>query len=230
MNVIFCQQNFGAHFYKVTLYNKLGCVADLIDPLKEVCQENSKSDECRTCIGSNCNKKQTFARCLHCDSALDPQCAINPQPSSLSKVCSAYEDECYTYISKFNVSRGCVAEQKPDFRTEECRNPQKCTICPATDRLDCNNRAIVMETCVDCDTKNGENCYDDLNTFKGKVCSDIDSKEKEGCYLSIVSQIDRFSKISPFFLSFYSVGKIRIHKNHRYRIFRFYINAIERKT
>lgn len=166
------------------------------NPIKGICQANSKSDECRTCIGSNCNKKRTFARCLHCDSALDPQCAINPQASSFSKVCDAYEDECYTYISKYNVTRGCVSEQKIDFRHKECKNPKKCAICLETNEFGCNNRSISMETCVDCDTRNGENCYDDLNMFRGKVCSNIDSIEKQGCYLSVVSRIENENK--PF--------------------------------
>lgn len=160
-----------------------------MDPIKDLCQDNRKSDECRTCIGSNCNKNPTFARCLHCDSALDPQCAINPHASSFSTVCTAYVDECYTFISKFNVSRGCVSEQKAHFKNEECKNLQKCTICSATGEFNCNNRTIVMETCIDCDTKKGENCLGDLNMFKGKVCSEIDSTDKEGCYLSRVSFI-----------------------------------------
>lgn len=161
------------------------------EPIKSLCQ-NSKSDECRTCIGPNCNTKQTFTRCLHCDSALDPLCAINPQESIFSKVCDAYEDKCYINILKFNVTRGCLSEQKVVFENDECKNSRKCAICSETNGFGCNNRAIVMETCVHCDTKNGEDCSDDLDIFKGKVCSDIDSTEKQGCYLSIVS---KFTKI-----------------------------------
>lgn len=169
--------------------NKIGCVADLIDPIRALCHENGKSDECRTCNSSNCNTKAMFAKCFHCDSALDPQCAINPQPHDFSKVCNAYADECYTYISKFNVTRGCLAEQHPDFRNDECKNAQqKCAICSDTNGFGCNDRTIFMETCVHCNTANGENCFDDLHMFKGKICSDIDSTEKEGCYLSIGSQ------------------------------------------
>lgn len=165
-------------------------MADLEEPIKGLCQENSKSDECRTCIESNCNKKQKFARCLHCDSALDPLCAISPQASSFSKVCNAYEDQCYTIISKYNVTRGCLSEQKADFENDECKIPRKCDICSETDGFGCNDRAIAMETCVQCDTKKGDDCSDDLDMFKGKVCSDIDSTEREGCYLSIVSKIE----------------------------------------
>lgn len=165
-------------------------MADLKEPIKSLCQDNGKSDECRTCSGPNCNAKQAFARCFHCDSGVDPLCAINPQASSFSKVCNAYEDQCYTYISKYNVTRGCLSEQKADFINDECKTKRKCAICSGTNGLGCNDRAIVMETCVQCDTKNGEDCSDDLNTFKGKVCSEIDSTEREGCYLSIVSKIE----------------------------------------
>lgn len=165
-------------------------MAELEEPLKGLCKKDSKSDECRTCVGSDCNKRQTFARCLHCDSALDPECAINPDRSTFSKVCDAYEDDkCYTNISKFNVTRGCLLQQTTDFEKDVCTNSRKCATCSAeTHALGCNNQTFVMETCVDCDTQNGDNCYDDLDKFKGKVCSDLDSKKREGCYLSIVSE------------------------------------------
>lgn len=168
-------------------------MADLKDPIKELCQENSESDECKTCDHSICNTKKAFARCLHCDSALDPQCAINPQASSFSKVCRQYKDECYTYISKFNVTRGCVSEQKPDFKNNECINLEKCSTCLDTNGFGCNNRTIVMETCVHCDTFDAENCLNNFDLFKGKVCSDIYSTDKLGCYLSIVSKSLFFS-------------------------------------
>lgn len=149
---------------------------------------------------------------MHCDSALDPECAINPDASIFSKVCNVYEeDKCYINISKFNVTRGCLREQKTDFEKDVCINPRKCTLCSETNGLGCNNQTIVMETCVDCDTENGDNCYDDLDKFKGKVCSDLDSVEKEGCYLSIVS------KKWTFYLFF---NQMPIHKflyGHRKR-------------
>lgn len=163
-------------------------MADLEDPIAGLCQENGKSDECRTCITSKCNSKSTFSRCVHCDSALDPQCAINPQVERFSKMCNAYVDKCYTYISKFNVSRGCLYEKSPDSDIDECENPRKCSICDETSVFGCNNRTIVMETCVHCDTLNGENCFDNLSIFKGKVCSEIGSTDKLGCYLSVVSK------------------------------------------
>lgn len=182
MNVIFPNNNSNI------VSCEIGCLADLVEPLKALCKKNSTSDECRTCIGSDCNNRTTFARCLHCDSALDPECAINPAASTFSKVCDAYDDDkCYTNISKFNVTRGCLMEQKTNFVKEVCTNPRKCAICQ-TDGLGCNIQTFAMETCVDCDTNNGDNCYDDLDKFKGKVCSDFNSKEQKGCYLSIVSK------------------------------------------
>lgn len=180
---------------KILKILSIECVADLEDPIKILCQ-NSKSDECRTCVGSFCNTKQTFARCLHCNYLLDPECAIYPEASMFSKVCDVYEeDKCYTYISKFNVTRGCLREQKTDFEKEVCaKNPQKCSICSETNGLGCNNQTITMETCVDCDTNNGDNCYDDLDKFKGKICSDLDTEENEGCYLNIVSKTRNVKK------------------------------------
>lgn len=167
----------------------LGCLADLQEPIKSLCKKGNNSDECRTCAGSDCNKKLAFARCLHCDSALNPECAINPDAKLFNKVCDFYEDDkCYTNISKYNVTRGCLMEQKKSFVDDVCTNSRKCAICPATHELGCNNQTFVMETCVDCDTKNGDNCYDDLDKFKGKVCSDLYSTEKEGCFLRIVSK------------------------------------------
>lgn len=153
------------------------------DPIATFCQENTESDECRTCSGSNCNSERTFAMCLHCDSAKDPQCAINPIAAK-RKVCRAYHDGCYTLIGKFNVTRGCVKEERDDFQENVCNNLKKCAICSGRN---CNGRAVDMESCVECKSSKDVNCNDNLDAFKGKICSEIDSFGREGCFLESVS-------------------------------------------
>lgn len=149
----------------------------------EVCEKNG--DECKMCDGENCNFKQSFSRCLNCNTTDNSQCAINPQMIK-SKICTKYEDDCFTLIGKFIVSRGCVDEVDVNF--SKCVNSKKCEICDANGRNDCNNRMIVMERCVDCDTSkdHDQSCWKNPIDHKNKICSKIDSTDREGCFLKKV--------------------------------------------
>lgn len=148
------------------------------------CKENG--DECKTCTGKNCNRLNSFRRCLYCSTTEDRQCAINPQ-LSYSKICRAYYDKCFTFIGRFGVSRGCVDERDAGFE-KKCNNDHdKCKICSELVENGCNNGAIVMETCVACSSKKDAECLTDPSKYKDKVCSGISTVNRTGCYLRIVS-------------------------------------------
>lgn len=76
-------------------------------------------------------------------------------------------------------------EQENGFQQKQCSNPDKCEICD--DELNCNNQAIVMERCVDCNSSEDNNCIDDPLKYMNKICSTISSTDRENCYLKVVS-------------------------------------------
>lgn len=168
--------------FSKTYHNQTGCITNQTDPLRHLCEEN---EVCKTCVGKNCNSIRSFSKCVHCNREEDPQCAINPQ-QAIEKVCNAYGDMCFTSITQYNVLRGCIGEQNEDFQVECSIHTEKCAIC-TPDGKGCNNRAIAMETCVDCDSNEDQKCVHNPKERKGKICSLIDSKESHGCYLKVVS-------------------------------------------
>lgn len=135
------------------------------------------------CTGKNCNFRQSFSRCLTCSTSENSQCAINPDNNS--KICTKYEDDCFIVIGEFIVSRGCVGEKDEELQLYECENREKCEICKTKDENNCNNRAIVMERCIECDTSKEDDlsCSRNPIEHKDKICSKINSVEREGCYL-----------------------------------------------
>lgn len=144
-----------------------------------------KNQECKTCIGSNCNSRRSFTKCIQCSGEKDALCAIDPQQTQI-KVCNEYVDECFTFIDTFDVIRGCLGEQVMNFRRKK-RSQDKYAICSPSDDQVCNNQVISMETCVECDSDVDERCYSDPLKYKGKICSTLYSKGAEGCYLKVVS-------------------------------------------
>lgn len=147
------------------------------------CAQNS---ECKTCIGSNCNSRRSFTKCVQCNTEKVAHCAIGPQETDI-KVCNQYEDQCFTFIDTYNVIRGCLSEQIEDFRRKERSHAKdKYAICSPSDGHVCNNQAIAMETCVECDSDVDEKCYSNPLKYKGKICSTLYSTGAEGCYLKVV--------------------------------------------
>lgn len=162
---------------------KRGCVSNL--EKDEAIECNKNTSECKICMGPNCNSKKYFESCLTCSSQDDPNCVINPVTIH-SKMCKRYGDECYTFIGKVGVSRGCFHEMGDDFQ-KQCRNDKnKCEVCTSDVDSACNNKTIIMETCADCDTEKDERCRDHPELFFDKICSTMQSETREGCFLSIV--------------------------------------------
>lgn len=160
---------------------KIGCTKKLEDEMMKLCEKNSP--ECKTCIGKNCNREKSFTTCLHCATSDDPQCAINPIKVH-RKICSAYKDECFTYIGTVGVSRGCLSERSRNFYEDCQNNPEKCSTCFPVDGA-CNNESIAMETCFACDSISDPNCRTNPTAMKEKICSGLEEKPRGGCYLRV---------------------------------------------
>lgn len=163
---------------------KLGCLPNLPDPMIELCEKNG--DECKVCTGSNCNSRPSFIACIDCHTSDDRQCAINPQLAE-SKTCKYYYDKCYTYIGRFNVSRGCKSDKDKSFNNHCTFNPNKCELCDTINGNGCNNRTIAMETCVECNSGKNPKCRDQPDEFKDKVCSGLKTEDRPGCFLRVAS-------------------------------------------
>lgn len=153
--------------------------------MKEVCESNG--DYCKTCSAqSNCNTRPSFETCFHCNSSVNPLC-LSLSNSIRPKICSKYDDECFTHISKYGIERGCLDEQNYGIKNE-CRHKKKCLTCVTEKHgSGCNTDKIIMENCVECDTDNGDDCQNKPELYKDKLCSEFTrypyQSEREGCYL-----------------------------------------------
>lgn len=138
------------------------------------------------CKRTKCNTRAVLAKCLSCDSNLNPDCATNPR-SEHTKVCDNYKDGCFTMITKTNVLRGCFEDVERN--TQRICNSQadKCKICSPTDDVGCNNEKLQMEKCVECYSSIDERCRDHQELFESSICDSFESKRSKGCYLYIVS-------------------------------------------
>lgn len=141
--------------------------------------------------------REFFEKCLRCKSENDPQCVINPQLIE-TKVCKNYDDQCFTHIDKFSVTRDCLSERNANFEAECKSADDKCIMCSTSDGNACNGNIFTMETCSECDSTKEEKCRDDPFLFRNKICSKIDSTDREGCYLEVVSVF--FEKCLIFYL------------------------------
>lgn len=150
--------------------------------------DNSKT--CTLCHSNNCNGHSlnsnfSSRKCMNCDSKNDSKCIKELDPN-YSKVCKNDDDQCFTHIGTFIITRGCLSDQSSDFM-EICQNDaEKCSIC---DENNCNNDNIVLETCINCDSTNDEKCQQKLDPYKGKICSTLNSNDALGCFLLMVSAL-----------------------------------------
>lgn len=162
---------------------KRGCVKNLSESENKECDENVEN--CKKCIGSNCNARKDFERCLTCDSSVNEHCALNPINVE-TNVCEHYDDQCFSYIGKSKVTRGCLNENNNDFIMMCRANPSKCGNCSSTNNIGCNNQIINLETCVDCDSIRDENCKLEPGKVGDSLCSVMNQEQRGGCYTSIM--------------------------------------------
>lgn len=167
-----------------------GCMSNNTGGTSLINNNCDNSKKCTLCQSNNCNGhslnlKVSLKKCIICDSKTDPKC-INELNSTHTKECKKDDDQCFTHIDKFNIKRGCLSDQSPEFMEICQKDPKKCSI---FNKDNCNDNKIVLETCIDCNSVNDEKCKQKLNSNKGKICSTLDSKDTLGCFLSMVSAV-----------------------------------------
>lgn len=161
-----------------------GCVTQLSDDNKK--RYNEKIDEFRICKGPKCNSRSSLERCLICNSKVDSDCALNPN-SSYSKTCNDYNNMCFTFISQHNVIRGCLNDLKEAPRVQCQHDKERCDICSTVDSIGCNKTPVEMDTCIECDSTETDDCRLNPNENDRRICAHIEPRNRKGCYLSIVS-------------------------------------------
>lgn len=161
-----------------------GCTDTIKDDLLQMCTENG--NKCKTCTGSKCNSEPSFSMCLTCKSSFD--CAVSTKGKlTKSTMCKAYGDECFTFIGKSGVERGCLATKPKDFITGCRNNPDKCDLCKTPKgRKECNSLTFDVEYCAECDPS-VDMCKKQPGFFRDTMCNGFSSNEKEGCYLRVVN-------------------------------------------
>lgn len=134
-----------------------GCVRDLEPKLNEHCSK--QPDNCKTCIGNDCNSMTQFQRCYFNNTDYEPS------PSTLkddnrSKICKKFDDKCFTLISKENtIVKDCLHDYAEHHHISidflEKYNKSLYNVC-STEL--CNNQIIRPMYCIECDTSTGDNC------------------------------------------------------------------------
>lgn len=112
-----------------------------------------EGNECKTCVGNNCNLKATFQSCHVCNSETDSNCLNlrNPLPT---KICRSYTDECKTVaLIGGRTERGCANELTltGEAVTDECADEN------------CNSN-IFPPNRVSCNQCSGPQCGADLSS------------------------------------------------------------------
>lgn len=154
-----------------------GCVADL-EPLAAVAEAcTSQSDTCKTCVGNDCNSRETFQRCRVCNSTQNANCIRSPG-SFLSQQCRFYDDECYTHAIGNVVTRGCRRQAPAPVLTDCAQRPDLCERCSGPL---CNQKTVDGEFCLECDQKLDANCATNGNYTMRKQCPL--AVHQRGCYL-----------------------------------------------
>lgn len=161
-----------------------GCMAALTNEAQEKCRN---SDECKQCFGSKCNYQSSFISCVECNSSDDPDCAENIG-SHHTKVCSRYQNSCFTAVGNVSIVRGCFNDMDPQFSDICESNPKLCDICDPTHRgKPCNSQPIKMESCVMCDSRDDWYCREHADTQSTVLChrfGTLDATpQRSGCYL-----------------------------------------------
>lgn len=132
------------------------------------CRANS--DWCKTCIGTDCNSKSSYLRCLSCESGSFDNCFYRPNEVS-TELCRNYNDRCLIQTQNGLVRRGCVDEHY------KCIDNYDCHLCSNSSM--CNNIPLPIEYCIRCNSNENPLCHP-LQNMSQKQCNP--SIYLHGCY------------------------------------------------
>lgn len=175
------------HLESVNENTRRGCVANLSDDESYLCRKNG--DECKICIGNNCNWRKTFSQCINCNSFYHPDC-VAPSEHTEIQICKGYGDNCFTFLTGELVSRGCVSDTNKIFINDCESDPDKCEICKAELGDDVCNSFSLTDTCIVCDSTREANCRRYPAMYRETICS-LRTTDSLGCYLNKTDGIYR---------------------------------------
>lgn len=158
-----------------------GCLSDDNENVA-LCQ--SAGELCTKCNEDFCNFQVGYSNieCITCSSEDNPWCGYHLPLNGFyqSKICAELvgrDNFCVSFSNGSNYYRGCLNEFEA-VDVANCLNTDSCEIC---EKNFCNNRQLVNESCVECDSKNG-NCKDlQILNEKEVVCKDV-THDRAGCY------------------------------------------------
>lgn len=158
---------------------KRGCMADLSSDERSYCRNPRRQNDCKTCLGDDCNAKQTFQTCRTCNSIDDVNCVRSPHVTR-AVLCQNYDDECFVHVKNSIVTRGCVQMHGNVEQKQDCAELPNdvCETCAATGT--CNQRLVDGEFCLTCDSETDPDCREQPDTQMHTQCPL--SPIQRGCY------------------------------------------------
>lgn len=166
-------------------HTKRGCISSLSAIEQKLA--TSQSAEWKLCKGrDNCNLRESFVKCLSCNSDDDPNCTSNPTSSDIAvKVCNNYDDSCYSLIGAHNVTRGCLNELNWNLIVNYRSSPNRCDICVSHGDNICNDKKLQEFKCIVCDSDTNEKCRNQPELLTAELCGLAVSDDGFGCFLEI---------------------------------------------
>lgn len=156
---------------------KRGCLSDIRPDERKMCRR--QGNDCKTCLGDDCNTRISFRTCHVCNSTASVNCYRAPSIFPVV-TCTDYLDECYTRVKNDTVDRGCLRQAAPSNEglVKDCKDKDVCTKC--LDKARCNNRVVDGEFCLTCDSTRNPNCRTNVTYQMRTQCAL--SVNKMGCY------------------------------------------------
>lgn len=149
---------------------------------KQFCALNAQ--QCQQCAKRGCNDNRPnmldSVTCVKCSSSTDPNCVSMVTPIDATTCVpfeGGYTNYCFIHIENGTVARGCVLEHK--HLIDDC-NSWHSTTCEECRGNACNRRAISIESCIECDSRNDHNCTDHIDDYMRKQCPL--TLKPAGCY------------------------------------------------
>lgn len=196
---------------------KRGCLRDLDPETKSFCNQNT--DICKTCFGSNCNRRGEFVRCYDCNSKDDMNCSGNSSLGN-SVVCKSYYGVCVTAIDAHGYThRRCgYAHWSEDDGLIAHHKMQTCMT------MNCNS-VVYPSDRLQCYHCNGEDECNFMasggaldNSFGPMPCGRISEPEQCYTYLSEGrTEINTFSFPFSVCFSLIKINVQSIQDNKMYR-------------
>lgn len=121
---------------------------------------------------------QTDLSCIK-STGIEPKSVTEPCTYDKSTVEEGQKEYCFSYLSNYTVTRGCIYDPENVQFKEKCLNPNdpNCLLC---EKSDCNVEKMI-HTCYECDSSKNFNCLKNLDTIIPKVCI-VNRVRQPGCY------------------------------------------------